>query len=225
MKSRKKSSPNVRTRTFERASFARSTVGVGAGEKRKKGGTGGKREKGGGGEGNGKNKTLKTGAREESRMRKANRAVAESLTVLHNNPKDAGDLSKRDRLFVQNILAGMGKAAAMQLASKALGVELGESGAVVAANKALDNPRVDDALDQALKAVGIDDELIASKLKEGLDATAFTQTGLEHSDFKTRHAYIQTILRVRGQLGAEVANKNQSINYVSFNEGGEDEND
>ena len=140
------------------------------------------------------------------------------MQVVANVPFDGRGLSQRDAVFVSNVLKGMGKTEAMKLAASAIGVELTDRSAGGLGSKAMQNPKVDSAIVSALRDAGIDDELIARKMKEGLDATAFTQTGIEHDDFKTRHLYIRTILQVKGQIGADVSNQTQVLNYTTFKE-------
>lgn len=157
-------------------------------------------------------------SRSGDRMKRSTKKVAVAVEVVKNYPFDARGLSKKDSLFVSNILKGMSKAEAMKLASEAIGVQITDGSASVAASSAMQKPAVESAIVSALAAAGINDELIAEKLKEGLDATAFTQTGQEHTDFKTRHSYIRTIMQVKGQIGADVSNQNNTLNYMSFKE-------
>lgn len=154
--------------------------------------------------------------KDRKRMVKAKKAVTRSMKVIKAAAVDVRGLTGRDRLFVTNVLKGMPKTEAMKLAAAAIGMQMTDAGANQAASKTLDKPAVESAIVSALEAAGVTDEKIAKKIDEGLDATAFTQTGIEHDDFKTRLGYIQTVLRVKGQLGADVANQNQVISYTSF---------
>lgn len=146
-----------------------------------------------------------------------------AMEVVKNVPVDARGLTKRDALFVTNVLKGMSKTEAMMLAGEAIGVQLSPAAANLAANKSIGKPEVDSAIVSAFEEAGITDILVAEKMREGLESTAFTQNGQEHTDYKTRLGYLQTVLKVKGQMGGEIENRNQSINYVSFKDKGEDE--
>jgi len=208
------------------AKFHRAAVNPGGGEKKKKekkkekkkrgnGGKKGRREgkeegKRGGGP---REKIFKKLARTEAKVSKL---LKRSMSVVVNDPKDARGLSVRDQLFVKNVLKGMDRAEAMSLASKAIGTELTEASAKQLGAEAMAKPQVESAIVSALEEAGIDDRLVAEKIREGFDATAYTQTGLEHTDFKTRLLYIQTVLKVKGQMGADVSSQQQVLNYTSF---------
>jgi len=151
------------------------------------------------------------------RLRKADVEVSRAMRVVSANPKDARGLSTRDRLFVTNMLKGLPQHEAMALASKAIGVELTERSAAVLAGRALEKQEVESAIVSAMTEAGITDQLVAEKLKDGLDATAFTQTGIEHKDFRTILAYVQTVLKVKKQIGPDVAVGQQVVAYQSFN--------
>lgn len=142
--------------------------------------------------------------------------IDKSLKVVVNTARDARGLSPKDAAFVVNILRGMPKDEALKMASQAMGIQLTDKSLMDQADRALAKPEVITAIDQALQDAGVDDALVAGKLREGLDATAFTQSGYEHDDFRTRLGYIQTILKIRGQMGADVDAKVQTINYTSF---------
>lgn len=154
----------------------------------------------------------------KSRLAKSTKKVEAAVQVVANAPFDARGLSKKEALFVMNVLKGMPRREAMKLATEAIGVEIEDSTARVNADRAMAKPSVNAAIVGALESVGISDELVAQKLRDGLDATAYTQTGLEHVDYKTIHAYIRTVLQVKGQIGADVQNQNNVINYTSFKE-------
>lgn len=194
-------SPNVRARTPDET----RSVSYRSGEKEKKGGPGGKKGKG-----------EHHRARKDVRMKKANEALKKGMSVHTPTVVDPRGLSPRDAAFVTNLLKGMSKVEAMKLASEAIGVDISQERANQLAQNALGRGAVDSAIVAALEKAGIDDELIAKRLRQGLDATAFTQTGFEHTDFKGRLAYIHTILKVKGQIGADVANQQAILNYTTF---------
>ena len=162
-----------------------------------------------------KNLDKKRRVRSKSMM-KADRRLVSAVEVVKNKPYDLRGLTGRDAAFVTNILKGMSKVDAMVLASKAIGVEMTNHTAQVAADKTIQKPEVDSAIVSALEEVGVTDILVAEKMRQGLDAEAATQAGILYPDFRTRLGYIQTILKVKGQLGMDVVNKNQILNYTSF---------
>ena len=60
-----------------------------------------------------------------------------------------------------------------------------------------------------LDKVGVNDKFIATKIKEGAEATKFVQIGEENysrePDFYARHKYLDTALKIKGHLIAEVS--------------------
>lgn len=215
-KNLRKVGSSERTRTHPRASTASFAVDTFASFANVNNRGSGKKKKGGVG-GRGKGANQKTKAR-------ATRVLAAGLAVQKPQVVDTRGLTKKDAMFVSNYLKGMPKMDAMKLAGKAIGVEMTDGAASTAAAKSLSKPEVESALIDALEQAGVTDVLIAQKLKEGLDATAFTQGGFEHDDYKTRLGYIQTITKLKGQMAPEIAAQQQVLNYTSF-KGDEDAND
>ncbi len=53
---------------------------------------------------------------------------------------------------------------------------------------------------------GLDDDTVVQVLKDGLEATRIKSSG-EVPDHVTRHKFLETLLRLRGDLQAEVVNQ------------------
>jgi len=79
------------------------------------------------------------------------------------------------------------------------------------------------ALTKALEDAGLTDDFIATRLKEGADATYPEKKSKEgvvlvpkdQPDFFTRHKYIETTMKAKGKLAQEGANgKNTQINII-----------
>ena len=82
---------------------------------------------------------------------------------------------------------------------------------------------IQSAIQEALVKVGLTDELIAKRLKEGVDATHPEKKSKDgvvliakgQADFFTRHKYIETTMKAKGSLAQEGTQvKNQQINII-----------
>lgn len=86
--------------------------------------------------------------------------------------------------------------------------------------KVFEKPEVQKAILTAMEKVGITDEVLAQKIKEGLSATSVKihegAVVCEVPDYIARHKYIDTSLKVRGDLGAEMNVQNGNVQYNSF---------
>jgi len=82
-----------------------------------------------------------------------------------------------------------------------------------APNRLLSKPKVRRAIEDALKAAGIDERLIAQKIREGLEATRIVATVSEKGpdgeerlvkvrdiDYNARHRYLETLIKIRGDV-------------------------
>jgi len=57
--------------------------------------------------------------------------------------------------------------------------------------------------DEIMEEIGITDNYLYEKLKEGTEATKIDRTGQEIEDYAVRHQYIDTILKLRSKYPAE----------------------
>jgi len=86
---------------------------------------------------------------------------------------------------------------------------------------------IQSALQDALVKVGLDDDFVAKRLKEGCDAThpeRKNKDGVvivaESPDFFIRHKHIETVMKAKGSLVQEGTTvKNQQINIIVTPEG------
>lgn len=85
------------------------------------------------------------------------------------------------------------------------------------ASQLMKQPKMLTALQTAMERAGITDELLASRIREGLDATRPSSHGGEaHPDFGVRKQYLDQAMKVRGDLkdGQEITHKHITINIT-----------
>lgn len=131
--------------------------------------------------------------------------------------KDGRGLKPVEAEVVKNYLSNGGnKAKAARDTLAAAGVSGGEDKLVEAFQK----PEVQRAILVALETEGITDALIAKKIKEGLEATSVkTHEGIvvgEFTDYFARHKYLETALKVRGDMGEGMKVVAGNVQYQSF---------
>lgn len=109
-------------------------------------------------------------------------------------------LTEKQRKLIKGVAAGKSQTQAAILAGYS------EKTAAASATETLGKPNVREALQRALEKVGVSDELLAMKTREGLDATRgmVTKDGVEKvEDFHARHRYLETALKLKGALDSE----------------------
>jgi len=104
------------------------------------------------------------------------------------------ELTKKERLLV----SGLAEGKKMTQAALEAGYAHRESG-----SEAIKRPIVRQALERAFRKQGISDSCIAKKIKEGLEAVKTTEKGAVVNDFATRHKYVETVLKVKGDHAPE----------------------
>lgn len=94
------------------------------------------------------------------------------------------------------------------------------------ASQIMEKPAVQRAILAEMEKAGITDKLLARKLRRGMDATEvkfFAHEGnvtdsREVVDWSTRHKYLETALKVRGDVGEAKGGVPAVVQYVSFME-------
>jgi len=67
-------------------------------------------------------------------------------------------------------------------------------------------------IQRLLRQSGISDKLVATKLREGLDATSLHgKDAIEHPDFNARHKYLNTALELKGMINQPKNNNKTNI--------------
>jgi len=112
-----------------------------------------------------------------------------------------GQLNVRQKKFIKNRVAGMGIGESALRAGYATATE----GSVL-----LHRPQIQTALQKAMAKAGIDDDMKAQKLKEGLDATYPEHLSKDgHTltpaapDFFTRGQYLDKVLKIGGDYAPD----------------------
>ncbi len=131
--------------------------------------------------------------------------------------EDANNLAPVEAAIVKNYVKNGGnKGKAIKDAYKDAGLEVGK----VDTKKVFEKPQVQRSIIKALEDAGVDDALIAKKVKEGLDATAVKiHEGVvvcEVPDHQARHKFVDTALKIRGDLGEGMNIQNGNVQYNSF---------
>ena len=103
--------------------------------------------------------------------------------------RDRKELTDKERKFIEYFTSGMG----IVEASKAAGYAHYQS-----AIEAVKRPIVSEKLQKAFKKFKINDKQVAQKLYDGLEATKFTQGGVEVPDYTVRAKYLEMLLRILG---------------------------
>lgn len=115
--------------------------------------------------------------------------------------------------FVQN---GGNKGKAIKEAYKDAGIKVVEA----KHTEVFEKPQVQRSIVKALEDAGVNDALIAKKIKQGLDATAVKihegSVVCEVPDHQARHKFVDTALKIRGDLGEGMSVNNANVQYNSF---------
>jgi predicted transcriptional regulator len=102
-----------------------------------------------------------------------------------------------------------------------------------AVSQQIKEPYIKSVMSQLLDKAGVNDKFIATKIKEGCEAKklVYVENGdAEHGekareyddDYATRHRYIETALKVKGHLVAEVSPTNQNHLHLHLESNRED---
>lgn len=158
----------------------------------------------------------KSTVQRNDRRRKNLEKVARAMKSRGAKRFDARGLTPRDAAFVSKKLEGKDNTTAMKEAAAEAGIVVSDRAASLAAAKAMEKGEVISAIESAFIRAGIDDDVIAQTMKNGLSATAYNAGGIEYDDHKTRLQFARTIMQVKKQLGADVQQNTQILNYQSF---------
>lgn len=95
-----------------------------------------------------------------------------------------------------------------------------DAGEKKSAVSVFNKPEVQKAILIAFDKAGITDDLLAKKIRDGLEATQVKvhegQVVCEVPDFIARHKYVDLSLKVRGDIGEGMTLQNANVQYNSF---------